>query len=551
MTVWRAFSIRLDMNLNHVPLSDFQKKNRSPLFPAKIALLGIIGASLPFIAIAQEAKNPFRELVSFEKHEANIEYLQKAVDSAKKTAAIANYPVVGERIHKVPKDSNAGKSGIPEGGILIQRNDWNSWGGVIPSALIDEPYVVRLRDGEGTIQEIQVEGGRLGVSLGGYYRPELAYLRNEIGTSDSKWDDLLVTAFLRFKNRPQYAETSMYHAVEAGYQPDELTDFFQVLFSILSKKGPEKALETFFYNFEGMEIPWAYIPGLHNALAVTGRIDFMQRIQKQAGRNCVFDDLVIDRFRNWRSGETKWPSESLLERAVKKRGDSITSIFESNVRLRNDLAPGPPAGESFVFDSQPGISDHVEFLSDEIPHNIHLHITMKMQSNGIRYRIMPADFNITFATLYPESVFGSEKSRFKRIGHHFPHPYDFLNLQVNAFYSGTQSSISASGNGLPGFYNRHSYDFGIPFVEGAELLGDVSGRSRENLEKEIKKRTAEAKAMEIDLICYHDEIGLFINGICYFHQPTDPNPERNVDLNIRERGAKLTIEKLDIWELTE
>jgi len=45
-----------------------------------------------FSATAQKAKNPFSELVSFEKHQANIKYLQNAVDSAKKTAGLANYP---------------------------------------------------------------------------------------------------------------------------------------------------------------------------------------------------------------------------------------------------------------------------------------------------------------------------------------------------------------------------------------------------------------------------------------------------------------------------
>ena len=562
------YFIECGMRLNYFLLSDYRRGNRFlPSVRGYIALLGFTLASLPFFPNAQETNNPFRELVSFEKHEENIEYLAKSVDAAKELATDLGFPAVGELVFKVTRNSNADLSGVPEKGIVFQRNDWKSWGGMIPPIWIKDPYVVRLRDKEGVIQEIPVNGGRLDAKLNGYYRPELAYLRNKIGTRDPKWDDLVLTAFLRFRTQPQYAETSMYHAIKAGYQLDDLTDFFQIVFSMLSKEGPEASLENFLSRFEGMEIPWIYIPALHNALVVTGRIDFMQQIEEQAGGNCVFDAAVIEQFRNWRKGETKWPAESLLKRAEKKRGESITSIFESNQRFQMDpnrsrmdprripdeFVPGPLVGEEFVLDTPPNVVGHIEFTAEEIPHNIHLHVITKVQSNGILYGRFPADFNITFASLYPETIFGSEKSRFYSRGRnlHFPYPYCFLDLQMGTFYSGKQVTVSTSGNGLPGYYNRYCYSLEIPFVEGAKLEGADNPGSIENLEKLIAMRTGEAEPMEIDLIRYKDEIGLYINGICYLHQPTNPEPERNIDLNFRERGAKMSVEELDIWTIKD
>ena len=124
-------------------------------------------------------------------------------------------------------------------------------------------------------------------------------------------------------------------------------------------------------------------------------------------------------------------------------------------------------------------------------------------------------------------------------------------MQINSFYSSPHTTLKTSGNGLPGFFLDKTYMTKLPFAEGAVFTNTDRQESIDYFEKAIKKRTVEAKPMEIDLIRYRDEIGLFIDGICYLHQPTNPDPARNIDLNIQETGSKMAIEKFEIWRLRD
>ena len=268
------------------------------------------------------------------------------------------------------------------------------------------PYTAHLFEPENKVLTEELKPGLLHATFIRAYRPDIAYLRNEIGKRDPKWDDHLIFAGLAFPTNSQLAETALYHAVEAGYPEDELTDFFKVIFRTLSKEGPEKEMEKFLSHFEGKEIPWVYIPPLHSALIVTGRIDFMQRIADVAGDNCVFDAATIDQFLKWTKGKSKWPEGSLLERARENRRRSIANkltssqrvqIIESRKRLEDRLSPGPPINSQFSFNSPPGGYSHFEYTSDKMPHNLHQNIIVKLQANGID-RGWPTKFRIDWVT---------------------------------------------------------------------------------------------------------------------------------------------------------
>ncbi len=486
--------------------------------------------------------NPFRELYSREEYDKRTEAADKFADEAIRLAAETNYPTTGLKFTSIVEGANIDKAGVQKGSILYQRGDRKSWARYLPYRVaMPGLYNAHFYGPDGNEQPVDLEPGLFGARISRVYRPDIAYLRNEIGKRDPKWDRYLIIAGASYSSNAKLTETALHHAIEAGYRQDALTDFFQVLFKTFSREGPVKEMEKFLSHFEGKEIPWVYVPPLQRVLLVTGRIDFMQRIAEQAGDNCAFDAPVLEKFRQWTEGQTKWPEESLLDRAVAKRGDSIADIFTSSRREGSKLYPADPVDGALRYSTPPGSSFHIEFVSDKMPHNIHFHTTLKLKATGID-RKWQTKFRIDWAYLYPDGKKLPVNPRFPSTMYWTP-ARRFLHLSLGKVYSNSVLEVSALS--LPGYTLTHETPLFIPFVKYPILPEFLVERFEES--KDIL--AAEPKTMEIDMIRYHNEIGIFIDGICYLHLPTNPHPSKKIDLNMRSQGMNVAVEKQDVWEL--
>jgi len=490
-------------------------------------------------------ENPFRERIIqkeyYIKSKANGEYVKQSRYQADKT----KYPTVGIRFTSVPEGSATDTAGIKKDSIMFLRDGRKFWGKYVPMILMNQPYVAHLIDSDDNEQRVKMEPGSFEAPYAHIYRIDLAYLRNEVGLRSPKWDRHLIIAGLFILSNPPLAETALHHAIEAGYRQDALTDFYQIQFKAVSKEGAEKEMESFFDRFDGVEIPWVYLPHLHNALVTTGRIDFMKQIADQAGDNCVFDISVVNQFLQWTNGETKFPDKSLLDRANENRGDLITNISRSARIKGKQKSKAFKLNEPVEISASPEFTDHSEYSVSKIPHNFHYHIESKIRLNGI------VDNDRPIARLYFTNEINGKKEnpsmkRFLR--RTIPFSRQSLHLAFSSNFSYTV--IEASGNKLPGLLLDRQKLITIPFVENPLLP--------ETLQKEFETRQGSLVgpplSIEIDLIRYRNEVGIFVDSICYLHLPANPIPSQDTNYNTLVwdfLGMDVSIENQAIWKLKD
>ncbi|MFK5921095.1 MAG: hypothetical protein QM496_02880 [Verrucomicrobiota bacterium] len=489
-------------------------------------------------------RSPFRELISGAEYREKMQVADSRLEAADcyGLAADLSNPAVGIKLLAIPRGSNAERAGIEKGSIIVKRGEWKSWAKFTHMISINEPYIAQLVNPSGKVEEVEMEPGYFDAPYAKVHRLDVAYLRGEIGTSRVRWDrHILVACFYR-KDDPAFAETALYHAVKSGYQEDAFTDFLRTIIKMNTGEGPAQDMERFLSHFEGKDIPWVYIPPLHNVLAVTGRIDFMQRIVEEAGDNCIYDNAVIKQFLEWTEGAVKWPEGSLLDRAKANRGESITGIFDSARRMGGRVFPAPAIDEKLEIKTAPGSYYHTEYTSENIPQNFHYHIKAKMVATGL-HRRWATRFRVSIADLYSEQEPIPPDLRFPKTSN--PFVYQFMNLNIGSNFYNTV--VDTVGNSLPGMILNRQEVVSIPFIDRPALPENLQIRFK----NEKSKYTKEPQAVDIDLIRYHNEMGIYVNGICFLHLPTDPEPTRKIDFNIHAVGLNMTIEQQQVWALED
>lgn len=300
-------------------------------------------------------------------------------------------------------------------------------------------------------------------------------------------------------------------------------------------------MTQFLSHFDGKEIPWIYMPPLHNVLAVAGRIDFMQRIADQAGVNAVYDANEISNFLEWSGGKTKLPDTPLLERALKARGQSLNDTLVAYRKGKPDPTDRK-INAMLKISSTQGRYYSIEFRGEDLPRSIHYHARLWIQANGLSSRFA-SNMRIGFLDRH-DGKRNTEPLRFPRAGGvAYYNRHLFVDFTRNVF--GT--SISTSGNQLPGLHRALSPVVDIPYVTDPAIPEEL----QERYEKTKKIPGEEPQAIDVDLIRYKNEIGIFVNGICHLHLPCDPKSSKKIAVAIHIVGLKVMMRKLAIWELNE
>lgn len=172
-------------------------------------------------AIGQETIQPFRAVLTGDTYQQR---LQAAIISMPDVAALETsaMPVSGLWIEKIVPGHQAERLGIEADDVIVSLDDRRLWAKGIDWNRSDKAQTLRLITRNGEERTMQVQPGLVGVSYYSYRRPELAYIRR--ADRNKQLDELVLVGLMMRSRDPDLAETAWHHAIEAGYEPDDLSD---------------------------------------------------------------------------------------------------------------------------------------------------------------------------------------------------------------------------------------------------------------------------------------------------------------------------------------
>ena len=167
-----------------------------------------VSSGSPLIELQEEeVGNPFREIFPREEYDKRVLLAEEHIKTSIRQAAQSHYPAVGEKIAKVSDDLSAKNPALQKDNIFFQRGDYKSWARYLPTrSIMPGPYTAHLFEPENKVLTEELKPGLLHATFIRAYRPDIAYLRNEIGKRGPKWDDHLIFAGLAFPTNSQLAK---------------------------------------------------------------------------------------------------------------------------------------------------------------------------------------------------------------------------------------------------------------------------------------------------------------------------------------------------------
>lgn len=192
-------------------------------------------------------------------------------------AAETDEPAFGMRIEAITPGSQAETIGLEPGDFIYQVGD-RAMRGFVDWKREGEETLFFCREGRKGTATIQ--SGLIGVNFVESFRPQIAYLRGEIGSADSRWDETAVAALSVLATDPDNA-LKQWEAVKAlDYPADELDAFVRAFASWrLGRNAPvREAYAAVDGEFKTM--PRLYAALLEDMAYATGQIDLLRSLHE-------------------------------------------------------------------------------------------------------------------------------------------------------------------------------------------------------------------------------------------------------------------------------
>jgi hypothetical protein len=383
-------------------------------------------------------------------------------------------------------------------------------------------FVVRSRNEEAMIfftrggkkGTAQARADKIGVSYVESFRPQLAYLRGEIGRRDARWDTTVVEALALVRDDPAASVRKWDEASALGYPRDELDSFARNLASwrLGREFSSRKVYDSVHAEFKTM--PRLYAAFLEDLAYASGQIDLLESLRlADVDSSTVSGDLLA----KWEAMAAKPTAErSLLDLAAAGRGRDLLP----------DLAILPE-------DKLPGAEERMERLKNKgsftaPPDRIH--------TTRVRFPDDDKDCHIVLAFRLCVPKLAETASCRARLGLYAGRGGKRLDQPVLAEitvatdpFSGTH--LLARG-GFDGALHRHHVPGkAIPVADGAD---------------EVEETLSET--FRIDLIRLGNEAAAYCDGIPFCHLPIDPAVE-NFELQWLVSGLSAEISSFEAWAL--
>lgn len=235
-----------------------------------------------------------------------------------KIAAESDEPAFGMRIEMVVPGSQAESIGLKPGDTIYQMGDHAMRG-----------FVVRSRAGEETLffcrggkkGSAQVRAGKIGVSYVESFRPQLAYLRGEIGRKDPRWDGKAVESLALLPVDPAGSLKAWEEASGLGYPKDELDTFVRNL-AAWRLSRPFSARTTYeAVDAEFKIMPRLYAAFLEDLAYASGQIDLLKKLRDADSDSSTVSSSLLEFWA--KIGAKPTPERNLLDLAKQRRGKNL------------------------------------------------------------------------------------------------------------------------------------------------------------------------------------------------------------------------------------
>lgn len=430
-----------------------------------------------------------------------------------KIAADTDEPAFGMRIEAVTPGSQAETIGLKPGDFIFQVGT-RAMRGFVDWRREGEETLFFCRDGKKGTATIQ--SGLIGVNFVESFRPQIAYLRGEIGRADPRWDEATVTALSLLASDPESA-LKHWEAVKAlDYPADELDAFVRAFASWrLGRNVPvREAYAAVDGEFKTM--PRLYAAFLEDMAYATGQIDLLRSLhladpdssKVNAAHLKTWDTLSAKpvQARKLLDLAKRLRDRDLVPELVPLGGEDSPKWAERLEKLRTKGSFAPSAGryQTTKLRFPEGVADY--------------HLSLSCQ-------LFVWDFHERWSSTVRLGVF-SPTGEGNRLGNRV-----LAELGVSADrYIGTRIS-SRGGYDAQSHYHNLS---GKPIpVKGGEKEGDPLKMSG---------------AFRIDLVRLGNEVAAYCDGIPYCHLPIDP-ASPSAELHWFASGISARVNRFEAWSL--
>lgn len=367
---------------------------------------------------------------------------------------------------------------------------------------------------------VTVQPGQLGVHFEEILRPQIDFLRGEIGTRDPRWDDAAVAALSQLQMDPAGAETLWKQVKSLAYPDDELDAFVQAYCGWRASR--EIPLRATFDRIakEYDPIPRLYATILEDMAFAAGETDLLRQLHAMDPDSSQIDASLVEKWNQFDSSPL--PARSTLDEAIARRDRD----------LRNEILPV----ESESTNNMPGQIAHLQKNSRFAPG--------PGRFSEARFRL-PDDtrdfhYSVTVECSVPEHhpVFVSEVRISAQLDSGGPAPQKLSDSLGTSLSVRAREQLPATVNisGYPGKQARRFHGPGTPMP----VLGPASATTP----------APEKATFRLDIIRSGREIAAYCDGFAYCRLPIDPSLSTS-SLYFFVCGMEVDPVNFEIWSLSE
>jgi len=363
-----------------------------------------------------------------------------------------------------------------------------------------------------------VERGLIGVKWATSFRPQLEYLRGEIGTSGPSWDESVANALALLETDPASAEEGWRLARDLGYPDDELHAFVQAYCDWRLGREMDVGSAVEAINEEFSTFPHLYAAHLEHMAHASGRTDLLRRLHEMDAESSQVPERWLEQWEHFDSSPL--PERRLLDLAETRRGRSLLDELtvpplEEDPRLEGRLRLLLGLGSRSV---DPGKYNETKFALPETVRNFHCSLAL---------RLWVREFHDRW-----DSAIRIEARSDEATGERFGTRH-LAELTVIANRDGSTSIFSRGGHN-EARRRVWLHDEPIPVVgEEPEPLPPETGRE-----------------FRLDLVRLGREIAVYANGVAYAHLPIDQKAPTE-SLFVSVFGVAVDYTDFQVWSLSD
>ncbi len=428
-----------------------------------------------------------------------------------KIAVETDEPAFAMQIETVTPGSPAETIGLQPGDFIYQIGEHAMRGFVARNRSVEEMLFFCRSGKKGTAA---VKAGKIGVSFVEVFRPQLAYLRGEIGKTDPRWDATVTESLALLPIDPAASLHKWEEAAALEYPRDELDTFVRNLtaWRLGRAFSARQTYDAVVAEFKTM--PRLYAAHLEDMAYATGQLDLLKALRLMDPDSSTVSLNLLKTWETMAAAPT--PERGLLDLARQRRGRDLLPELEI---LQEDQPPG--AEERLVrlktkgkFEAPPGriLTTRVRLPEDAKD----FHVSLLYQLYAVDYE----EGSVSRARL---GLYGG------RNGKRLSQPV-LAELTVSA-NPDQDTRLSARG-GYDAALHHGRLNKPIPF----------------KIQAEAEEEPQMSGVFRIDLIRLGGEAAAYCDGVPYCHLPIDPAVE-NYELQWLVSGISSKIVGFEAWTL--